>query len=372
MLIIFLTSRTIGNHTYQSHDIADLPNITAKYLIKINVASAYIPQSASNSDVNLSDNQIENIASHISEAISTSKPDNNENLISLEFAMDKTYKTPLQVQLPVDLKQEPDGGLLIADMKGPFVWNSANATQPFYLDCTGYKSILVHKITTGIVTPYVSNDGKTWNTTVAVATATGTPAATILTAAGMYVLPVVSKMIQLVGPASAIQCFIYLSQTPQPFPQGTLQALANNITQVAGSAIVTGGLAGILSVGGNVANNVAPTANPVQIGGVDALKIPLTRRILVDEYGRQQVGNIPSQLQKGVNTLGFDPSYRNVLEVQDTKTVEGNSKEEILKLILNELKILNLQMNQLPGLINIGVGFHDCVDDYRNDNSLIN
>lgn len=41
-----------------------------------------------------------------------------------------------------------------------------------------------------------------------------------------------------------------------------------NVAQVGGTATVTGGVAGILAVGGNVANAVAATANPVPVGGI--------------------------------------------------------------------------------------------------------
>ncbi len=41
-----------------------------------------------------------------------------------------------------------------------------------------------------------------------------------------------------------------------------------NLQQVAGTTAVTGGVAGILAVGGNVANAVTATANPVPVGGI--------------------------------------------------------------------------------------------------------
>lgn len=41
-----------------------------------------------------------------------------------------------------------------------------------------------------------------------------------------------------------------------------------NVAQVAGTNTVTGGVAGIIAVGGNVANAVTATANPVPVGGV--------------------------------------------------------------------------------------------------------
>jgi hypothetical protein len=58
-----------------------------------------------------------------------------------------------------------------------------------------------------------------------------------------------------------------------PFPvktdqttHGTTDLVAADITKVAGTAIVTGGVAGSQSIGGTVATNVAITANPVNLG----------------------------------------------------------------------------------------------------------
>jgi hypothetical protein len=41
-----------------------------------------------------------------------------------------------------------------------------------------------------------------------------------------------------------------------------------NVAQIAGTNTVTGGVAGIIAVGGNVANAVTATANPVPVGGI--------------------------------------------------------------------------------------------------------
>jgi hypothetical protein len=286
-------------------------------------------------------------------------------------AMDKNEQLPLQVQLPKDLKQEPDGGLYVADMKGPYIWQSSTASQQLIIDCTGFKSVLVHKITTGIVTPSVSNDGKTWSATLAVAVSTTTPATTILTAAGMYILPVVSKYLQLVGPASAIQCFIYLSQAPCVV-NSSLNNVPMNVTQYGGYNVVTAGVNGMAAIGGNIASGTAPTANPVLMAGADGLAVPLTRRVLTDVLGRIQIGNIPSQRTTGVNILGFDPSIRNILEVQDTSVAEGMEMDEVMVQVLFELRILNQQMYELPRLLRDGLQNVDQPEDFRDDMGVFN
>ena len=288
-------------------------------------------------------------------------------------AMDTTSGMPLNVRLKQDFKQDQQGALIQSDMAGPWIWNSSTATQPLIIDCTGYESILVHKITTGVVTPYVSNDNKTFSATLAVAASTGIPAATILTAAGMYIIPVVGKYVQLVGPASAIQCFIYLSVTPYSANIQMLSAALSNITQIGSQPIVTANVNGMPAVGGNIAPGAAPTAYPVLIAGVDQLTTPLTRRLLTDIYGRVQIGNVPSQNNKSINALGFDPAYRNILETQDTtKSDDSQSLQDIDLQILNELKMLNHQIYELSKAMQNGQTLNDEPNLLRQDTTIFN
>ncbi len=279
-------------------------------------------------------------------------------------AMDPSQGTPLYVNLKKDLKQEPDGGLYLADMQGPYVWNSATPSSVITLDCTGFQSVLIQKNTTGVVTPYAFNDNANPLPTLAIACATSIPASTLLTAAGMYQVPVVSKYLRLVGPASAIQCIIYLSQSAC-FPE--LNATFN-VTQIAGSPPPTANVAGTLVVGGAVQKGVARTTFPMPMAGEDQLTAPLTRTVLTDQLGRVQIGNVPSQNSTAVNKLGYNTLYRNILEVQDTSDLEGQTPAEIMLQILNELKILNLQMFELPSLQNRGLPANDHPDDLRKEN----
>lgn len=286
-------------------------------------------------------------------------------------AMDKGEGMPLQVQLPQNLKQDQSGALIQSDMAGPYIWNSATATQPFLIDCTGYESILVHKITTGVVTPYVSNDGKTFSAALAIAVSTGIPAATLLTAAGMYVIPVTGRYLQLIGPASAIQCFIYLSVTPYSANIQMMTAALQNITQWGTNNVVTANVNGMPAVGGNVAPGSTPTAYPVLIAGVDGATTPLTRRLLTDILGRIKIGNVPDQNTTGFSPINFNPNYRNILEVQDTSQSEdGNSKQDLLMQILKELKAQNLILIELSRTIQSGQVITSDVDEIRKEESL--
>jgi hypothetical protein len=279
----------------------------------------------------------------------------------------------VQVQLPKDLKQDQSGSLIMSDMIGPYIWSSSTVSQPFILDCTGYDSVFIHKITTGVVTPYVSNDGKTFSATLAIAASTGIPAATLLTAVGMYIIPVAGKYLQLVGPASSIQCFIYLSGNPSSVNANMLSAALQNVTQYGSQPVVSANVNGMPAVGGNIAPGVTPTAYPVLIAGVDQNTTPLTRRLLTDAIGRVQIGNVPSQNTKAINILGFDPTYRNILETQDTtKSDDSQSLQDLNLQILKELQILNHQIYELSKAMQNGQTLNDEPNLLRNDTTIFN
>jgi hypothetical protein len=300
----------------------------------------------------------------------------------LSFAMDRTQNLPLQVQLPKDLKQDPSGALVLADMYGPIYWNSTNAASPLILDCTGYSSIIVQKTTAGIVTPTVSLDGINYvGTIVSTVTSATAAAATIPTATGIYIIPVVARYLKLTGPASSVQCTVYLSVTPFVQDSNMLNPPVN-ITQIAGTPI-TGSAAGTQSVGGPVAEAAAALTYPVLMGGVDDTKgisaatTKLTRRVLIDAIGRFQIGTTTGSVpgtnsSKALNEIGYMADYKNILEVRDTTKTEGSSRDELLTMILTELRILNQQIYELPRLMKEGIVSNDPPEQFRNEPSIFN
>ena len=56
--------------------------------------------------------------------------------------------------------------------------------------------------------------------------------------------------------------------------------------------------------------------------------------------------------------------------VQDVGVVDGASQIELLSLILLELKILNQQMYELPGLFAQGLPSRDPPESFRNDDTI--
>lgn len=76
-----------------------------------------------------------------------------------------------------------------------------------------------------------------------------------------------------------------------------------NLEQIGGSAVVTGGVAGSLGVGGVDADGAAVSGRPVQVGGVDGSGN--VQRLLTDTSGRLDVNPIASQagVQGGSGTV---------------------------------------------------------------------
>ena len=144
-----------------------------------------------------------------------------------------------------------------------------------------------------------------------------------------------------------------------------LAQLGMNVVQVGGTAAVTGGLAGTLAVGGSVAAGLAPTTNPIIAGGIDPGG--LTRRLFSDATGRLIINpyslnvQVPSSLAGVTLTTSAGGNiapvslagYNNQvpLAVQDTSQFEGQTQIELLAQLLQEMKIMNQQLYELPRII---------------------
>jgi hypothetical protein len=282
---------------------------------------------------------------------------------AFSLAMDKAEQVPLQVQLPKDIKQDSQGGVFLSDMSDKIEWICKDDKSPLIIDCAGYQSVIVQKTTAGAVVPSVSNDKINFVTTLVLPISSGAQfAATIATAAGIYVLPVVAKWLKLVGPASAIQCIIYLSSTPINVNAGVANPPVN-LQQVGGATLVPSGS--------------VSTGYPLQVGGVDDSKSPLVKRFLVDALGRLMIGTNTRQNpglsnSPEMNVIGYLANYRNILEVQDTTRGEdGVSVIDLLSQLLFEMKIMNQQLYELPRLIDQGLSSPDSPEDFRKRDNKI-
>lgn len=164
-------------------------------------------------------------------------------------------------------------------------------------DATGYNTIAFQTYNAfgtsswNIIVEF-SNDGGTWVTSFMWnANASGTTSVASTNLPGQFV-------IQVLGRFFRFRCNAYTSGAPSviavlkqaPFfpPTGasgmlvTTSNASTNVAQIAGTAAVTAGVAGMLAVGGNIAEDTAATSNPLICGGVTRTALPASTVIAGD------------------------------------------------------------------------------------------
>ena len=210
------------------------------------------------------------------------------------------------------------------------------------IDTTGYQSLNIS--TQGMAANVqASNDGITWTTLTGNPLAIGSQVTAVAANTG-YSFPCIARYIRFVvttaGTATA-----YLRAQPWTASY-TTTGFAVNTTQISGTSIVTGGVAGIQAIGGNIAAGVAATANPVPVGGVDSSG--LTRRLLTDATGRLAVA--------ASATAGSFYNQTAALTT-DVTQFEGATQIELLTQMLLEMRIMNQQLYELPNLLNSAISY---------------
>jgi hypothetical protein len=135
---------------------------------------------------------------------------------------------------------------------------------------------------------------------------------------------------------------------------------------LAGTALVTGGLAGTLAVGGNVAAGAAPTTNAVQIGGVDPTG--LTRRVLLDPTGTVEVSG-PAPVT-GATAIAQKPIAAVLADVPLGQA--GDSVYDLLRQTVQYLASIEFFLRQQPSYLNAGQSITDEFQQFRDDPSLFN
>ncbi len=308
----------------------------------------------------------------------------NTNLASsaadkLSWAMDETNNTPLNIKLQAQnsgIKQDLSGAFILSDAPQPVTVNLTATQNTIVIDTQGYQTIHLTTNATLAATGGVtfSNDGITF--TAGISTTVAGAFATALIASTNYVIPVQGRFAKIIATTGG-QLTYYLRNIPPQVTGQNLAAIAGlivnsttaqlgiNVVQVGGTAAVTGGLAGTLGVGGSTAVGVAPTSNPIIAGGIDPGG--LGRRLFSDATGRLILNpyslatSVPSSLAgvtlttsaggniAPVTNSGFNNQV--ALSSQDTTTVDGQLQIEVLNLILQEMKIMNQQMYELPRII---------------------
>jgi hypothetical protein len=286
----------------------------------------------------------------------------------LSLAMDENNNSPLNVKLQAQnsgIKQDLSGAFILSDAPQPVTVNQVIGSITT-IDTQGYQSIQITTNSTfaaGLGVQY-SNDGVTFIASTPMLTGAGI-VNTGLAASQTYVSPCYGRFARIVSTAAGSFTYVlrnYSSLTAQNLA-GISGASVNpataqlgiNIATVGGTATVTGGVAGTLGVGGTNAVGIASASNPVLVGGVDPTG--LARRATSTMLGDLITSNrtIPTNLTAlGTTTTGNAPigaaGYNNQVPqtIQDTSQFEGQTQTELLAQILQEMKIMNQQIYQLP------------------------
>jgi hypothetical protein len=293
------------------------------------------------------------------------------NADKVAWAMDETNNTPLNVKLQFQnsgIKQDLSGAFILSDAPAPVTVNQAIGSTTT-IDTQGYQSIQITTNATfaaGLGVTY-SNDNLTFIINTPLLTGSGT-VNTGLAASQTYVSPCYGRFARIVATAAGSFTYVlrnYSSLVAQNLAgingaavNSAIAQLGVNMQQVGGVTTVTGGLAGTLGVGGSGAVGAIPLTSPIIAGGIDPAG--LTRRLASDTLGSLFVSArvIPTNLAAlGGTTQAPVPvslaGYNNQvpLAVQDTSQFEGQTQIELLAQMLQELKILNQQIYELPRIL---------------------
>jgi hypothetical protein len=293
----------------------------------------------------------------------------------ISWAMDETNNAPLNIKLQFQnsgVKQDLSGAFILSDAPQAVTVNQLIGGVTI-IDTQGYSTL---QITTGVgfaSTTGVgfSTDGITF-TSAPMMTGAGV-FTTALIASTNYTVPCVGRFARI--SATAAGQFTYnLRNIQAQFTEQNLTAIAGvavapataqlgvNVAQMAGTATVTGGVAGTLGVGGVNLVGVTSASNPVIVGGVDPLGA--SRRATTTMLGDLITGNrtIPTNLATlGTATTGNTPiasaGYNNQIPitVQDTTQHEGQTQIELLAQLLQEVKIMNQQLYELPQVLSLAL-----------------
>lgn len=283
----------------------------------------------------------------------------NVDLVSALF--DPTQGMAAQVQI---VNPQP---VVPSDAPKAIYGQARDASVIFECDTTGYQSISVQLFGTwaGTVTFQTSNDPGTANfqSVAGYSSAASAAPVTTATANGVYVFPCVGRYFKAIVTSytsGSFQAQAYLRQLPLPLllTTPTVSAAisgnpASNTAQIAGTSTTTDGVAGTQAIGGPVAVGVAPGLHqPVIAGGIDTSG--MIRRILLDTLGEVIVAGSANPSAVPLS-LGY---------------TDGQSLLDVQSQILNELRVLNQQIYELPRLLTQGQWAADDPAALRSDPTL--
>ena len=284
----------------------------------------------------------------------------------LSLATDSTSGVVLNTY-DLNTKKDINNAVVLSDAIQLNVYG--NTQNPIVIDTTGYQSIV---ITTGALVGnvFTSNDLITFTALTGINVTVGA-LVTGVAALSNYSFPCIGRYIRIVV-TTAGAATVYLRNQPwvgsSPFYSSASLNTTDNIASYGGTAVVNGGVAGVPSVGGNIAIGIAPTANPVVTGTIDTTG--LTRRVLSDTLGRL----IPASLDetstyRPLGSIAPGGSLQNVasLAIAEQGLYEGQTQLDVSGQILRELRVISYLIYQMATSAQV----IEEPNQLRNDNSLI-
>ena len=191
----------------------------------------------------------------------------------MSSAFDPT--NPLYVS-EVGIKKDINKQIILSDGPAPVQVQGAVNTV-ILIDTLGYQSLqFTSNGIAGSVT--TSNDGINFSALTGAPVVLGT-LVTSITANASFIFPVLARWIKITVTTAGIGTYFLRNAQFNP--------LYTTTPYIAGAIGVNGGVAGIQSIGGNIAIGTARTGNPVPVGGVDINN--LTRANLLSVIGQPYV-----------------------------------------------------------------------------------
>ena len=291
----------------------------------------------------------------------------------IAMAMNPELNYPLNVAIQSGLKVDSNKAIIPSDAEAPIIVTLA-VGQVYTFDTTGYQTLSISS--SGMAASVASsNDGQTFITQNGV-TSGSSGGASLFAANQTFICPCLMRWIRITATTGGTFTAYLRNTVSLPSNQNV------NVVSFGGTPAATAGVAGTIAVGGNIAAGVAPTLNPIGVGGVDPGG--LTRRIATDTAGNTiAVGHDPIGSASTVNPVqigGVDPSgmarrlltdWTGRIQTQDSSALadDGSRVLDLIAAMLTELKIISQILYESK------MGTLTPADDpttFRNDVSFVN
>lgn len=335
----------------------------------------------------------------------------SDNLDYLNLSLDQGEGIQVNTREVNPARRDANNAQVISDgVQSFFVLGSLNASA--IVDTSGYQSIefycTANNASNITLVPEISPDGSRWDgipyvegsqTNILTSPSSGYTIG--VNSVRKFTLPATTKFARVrlsAYTSGAVYVIATLKLTPLPTGLFTQIPITGSVSvsSTVASLSSTGSLsfqAGGLVAGGGSAPGSSTLFYPVINGGREApytgFLAGITRSLLTDSQGRYILGGdydatrprdpISGLAQgpygnapvRGVGGIQNNNQGAQSLTVADVSQVEGDTNTMLLKQILQELKILNQQITELPMIVNTPSYKMSEPQEYRDDNSIL-